>query len=133
MIRYSETFDQETLTKMSHHDPVVVFYRSFFNLIDWSPFTSCSSEAVTRGRPPHPEIAYIKALLVKIVEGKKHMTDLRTFLIRHPLLILELGFLPVVDPKEPYGFDIQKKISCKRERLRFLCFSLSHLSLGTVF
>lgn len=59
MILYSERFDQDTLTKMSQHDRVVVFYRTFFNLIDWSPFTSCSSEAVTRGRLAHPEIAYI--------------------------------------------------------------------------
>jgi hypothetical protein len=110
MILYSETFDQETLAKMSQHDPVVVFYRAFFNLIDWSSFTSCQSKPVTRGRPAHPEIAYIKALLVKIVEGKKHITDLRTFLTRHPLLVLELGFLPVLDPKETYGFNIQKTV-----------------------
>jgi hypothetical protein len=28
-----ETFDQDTLTKMSQHDPLVVFYRAFFELI----------------------------------------------------------------------------------------------------
>ena len=110
MILYSETFDQDTLAKMCHHDPVVVFYRAFFELIDWSPFTSCSFEPSKRGRPAHPEIAYIKALLVKIVEGKKHITDLRTFLTLHPLLILELGFIPFLDPKETYGFDIQKTV-----------------------
>jgi hypothetical protein len=110
MILYSETFDQDTLAKMCQHDPVVVFYRAFFNLIDWSPFTSCSSESSKRGRPAHPEIAYIKALLVKIVEDKKHITDLRTFLLRHPLLVLELGFIPHGDPKETYGFDIQKTV-----------------------
>ncbi len=110
MILYSETFDQHTLAKMRQHDPVVVFYRTFFNLIDWSPYTSCSSKPSQRGRPSHPEIAYIKALLVKIVEGKKHITDLRSFLVRHPLLVLELGFIPLLDPKETYGFDIQKTV-----------------------
>jgi len=110
MILYSETFDQDILTKMCHHDPVVVFYRTFFKLIDWSPFASCSSEPSKRGRPAHPETAYIKALLVKIIEGKKHITDLRTFLTRHPLLVLELGFIPHRDPKETYGFDIEKTV-----------------------
>ena len=76
MILYSEIFDQDTLANMSQHDPVVVFYRTLFDLIDWSPFTSCSTEPPKRGRPAHPEIAYIKALLVKIIEGKKHITDL---------------------------------------------------------
>ena len=37
MILYSEIFDQYTLAKMRQHDPVVVFYRTFFNLIDWNP------------------------------------------------------------------------------------------------
>jgi hypothetical protein len=110
MILYSETFDQDTLAKMRQQDPVVVFYRTFFNLIDWSPYVSCSPELSKRGRPAHPEIAYIKALLVKIVEGKKHITDLRSFLVRHPLLILELGFIPLLDAKETYGFDIQKTV-----------------------
>lgn len=43
-------------------------------------------------------------------KGKKHITDLRIFLTRHPLLVLELGFIPVLDPKETYGFDIQKTV-----------------------
>ncbi len=100
MIRYSETFDQGTLAKMRQHDPVVVFYRTFFNLIDWSPYAFCSSELSKRGWPAHPEIAYIKALLVKIVEDKKHITDLRSFLVRHPLLVLELGFIPLLNPAD---------------------------------
>src|SRR5947209_6320030 len=110
MILYSETFDQDILAKMCQYDPVVVFYRTFFDLIDWRPFISCPSLPAKRGRPAHPEIAYIKALFVKIVEDKKHITDLRTFLLRHPLLVLELGFIPHVDPKEIYGFDIQKTV-----------------------
>ena len=132
MRRYSETFDQDTLTKMREHDPVVVFYRTFFDLIDWSPFTSCSSEAPKRGRPSHPEIAYIKALLVKIVEGKQHITDLRTFLIRHPLLVLELGFIPVPEPKEIYGFDIQETVPSD-SWLRTKQRNLDHALLQEIF
>jgi hypothetical protein len=47
----------------------------------------------------------VKALIIKICEGKEYITQLRPFLVRHPLLVLEIGFRPVVAPDAPYGFD----------------------------
>ncbi len=43
------------------------------------------------GSPPHPERAYVKALLVKKWEKFEYVTDLRRFLVKHPLLILEIS------------------------------------------
>jgi hypothetical protein len=46
---------------------------------------------------PHSLSAYLKAFLVRINEGKGFMTQLRQFLLEHPLLVLELGFHLVLD------------------------------------
>jgi hypothetical protein len=76
MILYSKTFDQDMLAKMRQHDPVVVFYCAFSELIDGSPFTSCSYFSAKSVNHPNHEIYHIKALLVKIVADKKHIIDL---------------------------------------------------------
>ena len=64
--------------------------------------------------PPHPEKAYIKALLVKKCENLAYVTELRRFLVKHPLLVLELGFIGVNDPAQPYGFDVEQTVPCDR-------------------
>ena len=66
------------------------------------------------GSPPHPEKAYVKALLVKKWEKFDYVTDLRRFLVKHPLLVLELGFHPVWDETLPYGFDVEETVPCDR-------------------
>ncbi|MEO9027213.1 MAG: hypothetical protein ABI413_00205, partial [Ktedonobacteraceae bacterium] len=47
---------------------------------------------------------------MKLCEGKASITDLRPFLVEHPFLVLELGFLPVLDLAHPYGFDIERTV-----------------------
>jgi hypothetical protein len=64
----------------------------------------CSGNHPWPGTVPHPESAYLKALLVKLCEQKVYITDLRRLLINHPLLVLELDFQPVLDP--PGGMDL---------------------------
>lgn len=66
------------------------------------------------GSAPHPEKAYIKALLIKKCENFAYVTELRRFLVKHPLLVLELGFIPVDDPQAPYGFDVEQTVPCDR-------------------
>ena len=66
------------------------------------------------GWPPHPAKAYIKALLIKKCENFAYVTDLRRFLVKHPLLVLEIGFIPVVDPDTLYGFDVEQTVPCDR-------------------
>jgi len=66
------------------------------------------------GPQPHPRSAYLKALLVKLREGHKHITDLRRFLIRHPVLVLLLGFRPQWEDGQSYGFDVEQTVPCER-------------------
>lgn len=56
----------------------------------------------------------MKALLVKKCEKFDYITDLRRFLVKHPLLVLELGFHPVKDDAQPYGFDVEETVPCDR-------------------
>lgn len=66
------------------------------------------------GSVPHPEKAYIKALLIKKQENFAYITELRRFLVKHPLLVLEIGFNPVEDAHAPYGFDVEQTVPCDR-------------------
>ncbi len=66
------------------------------------------------GRRPHPLSAYVKALLLKLQEGLPSCTQLRRFLLEHPLLVLELGFRPVLDYTQPYGFDVARTVPSAR-------------------
>src|SRR5215217_1436340 len=95
-------------------DPVVRRYRAFFALLDWGAVPERDERRPRPGSPPHPAAAYVKALLVKLVERKEYVTDLRAFLVEHPLLVLELGFRPVPDPARPFGFDVERTVPCDR-------------------
>src|SRR5205807_3080558 len=71
----------------------------------------------------HPESAYLKAFLLRIREGLIYTSQLRRFLLKHPLLVIDLGFRLVLDPRAPYGFDCQKTLPsevCLRKKLRTL-------------
>lgn len=114
MIAYSRIFDQQTLTQMREHDPVVQRYRRFFALFDWSVVPEPIIDPRQPGKRPHPQTAYLKALLLKLEEGLTYCTRLRRFLVEHPLLVLELGFRPVLDIEQPYGFDVERTVPSAR-------------------
>src|SRR5215469_18308099 len=121
MIPSSALFDQSTIQLLLEHDPVVQDYRSFFSLLDWSLVEQWQTRHSSRGRPPHPESSYIKAFLIRIREGMIYTTQLRRFLLKHPLLVIELGFHLEEDPTAPYGFHVEKTLPCDfwlREKLR---------------
>jgi hypothetical protein len=42
------------------------------------------------------------------------MPRLRAFLVEHPRLLLELGFRPVLDVEQPYGFAVQQTVPTVR-------------------
>src|SRR5258708_17572685 len=123
IIPYSQTFAQQPLARLLEHDRVVHHYRGFLALFDWRVVPEHSPAPHQPGRPAHPEKAYIKALLIQVCEGHQYLTDLRTFLLRHPLLVLELGFRPHLDLSHPYGFDVERTVPTRRwfaEKLRQL-------------
>ncbi len=124
MIPASSLFDQSTIAALLDHDPLVQDYRAFFSLLDWSLVDAWQQRRSSRGRPvTHPESAYLKAFLLRLREGLVYSTQLRAFLLRHPLLIIECGFTLVLDPHAPYGFDAEHTLPCRYwfgEKLRTL-------------
>jgi hypothetical protein len=114
MIPNSRVFDQPTLTLMCEHDPIVQRYRRFFALFEWSVVPDPPIGPSQPGKRPHPQSAYIKALLLKVEEDLTTCTRLRRFLVEHPLLVLDLGFRPVLDVTQPYGFDIERTVPTAR-------------------
>lgn len=121
MIPASTLFDQSTMTALLDHDPFIADSRVFFALLDWSVISQWEQQQTGRGRPPHPETAYLKAFLLRIREGMMYTSQLRRFLLNHPFLVIELGFQLVLAPTQPYGFDPEKSIPCEwrlRKKLR---------------
>jgi hypothetical protein len=114
MLPYSRLFDQRTLALMMEHDAIVQRYRSLFALIDWQLLPESAPDPSQPGKRPHPESAYIKALFIKIQEGYEYCSQLRRFLVDHPLLVLELGFRPVLNGDLPSGFDVQRTVPSER-------------------
>ena len=114
MIPASHLFDQSTLAALLEYDPLVQDYRAFFALLDWSLVEQWQEQHSSRGRPPHPESAYLKAFLICMREGMSYTSQLRRFLLRHPLLVMELGFQLELAPHAPYGFDVQHTVPCEQ-------------------
>ena len=110
MIPSSDLFDQSMISALLDHDPLIAEYRAFFSLFDWSVVDDWQAQRSARGRPAHPESAYLKAFLIRQKEGFSYTTQLRRFLLKHPLLVIELGFHLVLDPSAPYGFDVEASV-----------------------
>ena len=86
----------------------------FFAVVDWTAVPERANGRAWPGPQPHPRTAYIKALLVKLKEGKSYISDLRRFLVRQPVLVLLVGFRPVRDASQPFGFNVQQTVPCER-------------------
>jgi hypothetical protein len=113
MIPTSHLFDQSTMTALLENDPVVADYRSFFSFLDWSVVEQWKTQQSRRGRPAQDIASYIKAFLIRIREGIIYTAQLRKFLIKHPLLVIELGFDLQLDASAAYGFDIEATLPCR--------------------
>src|SRR5712692_3731307 len=112
MIPVLAPFDQSTLQRMRDADPVVQRYRAHLALFDWSDIDPPKPRAP--GRPGHPSSAYLKAALVRINEQLASTPRWRAYLLDHPLLVLELGFRPHIDLRQPYGFHVAKTVPSVR-------------------
>jgi len=124
MIPASALFDQSTLAALLEIDPLVADYRAFFAQLDWSVVQRWHAQrSACCGSHGHPLSAYLKAFLVRIKEGFRYTTQLRAFLVKHPLLVMELGFQLVLDASQPYGFDVEATLPTRfwlGEKLRQL-------------
>jgi hypothetical protein len=133
MIPESSLFDQSTIMNIIDSDEVVQGYRALFALFDWSVVERWEAERAGRGHHGHPISAYLKAFLVRVNEGFIYTSRLREFLLKHPLLVIELGFHLKLDPASCYGFDSDKTLPTEvwlRARLRTLDQSLLQDLLG---
>ncbi len=110
MIPSSVLFDQSTIQCLLEHDTLVQEYRACFALLDWSLVSQWQARRSRRGRPGHPMSASLKVFLLRIRQGLPSTSDLRRFLLAHPLLVLDLGFRLVLDPAQPYGFDVEQTV-----------------------
>jgi len=136
MIPVSLPADQSPLAFALSTDKVVKRYRAFFSLFDWSIVEQWEKRRSSRGRPAHPEAAYLKAFLIRINEGFIYTTQLRAYLAEHPLLVIELGFHLHLDLTAPLGFDVERTLPSRYwfgEKLRTLDRGLlTDLLAGTV-
>ncbi|HYU75368.1 MAG TPA: hypothetical protein VEL31_22090 [Ktedonobacteraceae bacterium] len=110
MIPSSSVLDQSTIATLLTIDPLVQQYRTFFALLDWSFVDHWQAARSPRGRPAHPESAYLKAFFIRQHQQFSYTSQLRQFLVQHPLLIIELGFHLILDPSAAYGFDIERTL-----------------------
>lgn len=137
MVPSSHLFDQSTMTALLSHDPLVADYRAFFASFDWSVVERWQTQrSPFYGSHGHPLVAYLKAFLVRIQEGLRYAKQLRAFLVKHPLLVIDLGFQLVPDASHPYGFDVERTLPTRfwlGEKLRQLDRGLlTELLAGTV-
>ena len=115
MIYVKDLKKQFTVAELVERDGQVQAYRRFFEQMAWEAIPERNAKRAWPGRQqPHPQCAYVKALLVKMVEGLTYMTDLRRYLVNHPLLVLALGFVPQADAHSVYGFDVEATVPSAR-------------------
>lgn len=135
MIPSSHLFDQSTLAALLDVDPLVATYRAFFASFDWSVVERWQTQrSPFYGSHGHPLVTYLKAFLVRIQEGLRYAQQLRAFLVKHPLLVIELGFHLVLDADQPYGFDVERTLPTRfwlGEKLRQLDRDLLTELLGS--
>ncbi len=95
-------------------DPVVAHSRALIGDLPWADFPERPQDHPWPGPHPDPRAPFVAAYLVKLHEGKRFMSDLRTFLIQHPALVYYLGFERVLDPAAPHGFDVAASVPKRR-------------------
>jgi len=114
MIAHGGALDQRALNVVRDHDPVVRRYRAFCAHLDWPVIPAPAAARPRPGPVPHPPAAYVKALLITLCAHTEYVTQMRAFLVEHPLLVLEIGFRPVPAATEPSGVDVERTVPCDR-------------------
>jgi len=95
-------------------DPVVQKYRTLLGDLPWDRFPERTTDRPWPGPKPDPRVSFVAAYLIKLHEGKRWMSDLRTYLIEHPALVYWLGFDRVADLTAPHGFACASTVPKRR-------------------
>ena len=98
------------------HDPLVLHYKQIFDVFDFSLLPEAKN-----GPKGNPLEAYVKAFLVMVEEEIRSSEKLRQFLVRHPALVVSLGFkLRGISHDLPFGFHIEETVPSARHLRRKL-------------
>ena len=108
------------------HDPIVLHYKQVFHVFDFSILPEAK-----RGPAGNSLEVYAKVFLVMVEERIKSSEGLRRFLLKHPALVVFLGFqLKGISYDLPLGFDIQETVpSARHLRRKLQEIQNSHLKL----
>src|SRR5688500_10461443 len=60
-------------------DPVAIKYRALLGSLPWADFPERPTDRAYPGPDPDPRAPFAAAYLVKLHEGKRYMSDLRTY------------------------------------------------------
>jgi hypothetical protein len=99
---------------------VVRKYLDLLGPLDWDHFPERPLDHPWPGTAPAPRAPYVAAYLIKLNEGKRYMSDLRSYLLEHPALVWLIGFPLVPDPHAQYGFDVAASLPDRRQLGRVL-------------
>lgn len=99
--------------------PVAMRYYHGFQAIDWELFPE---RDLQRQYPqtPIPYATFAAAMLIKIDQNRRYMSDLRDYLLDHPALIWLLGFPLHLSATALYGFDADASLPTQRHLTQML-------------
>src|SRR6266508_4162933 len=72
-------------------DPIVQHYRALLGEQPWDQFPERANDRAWPGPTPDLRAPFVAAYLIKLHEGKRYMSELRDFLIKHPARVYFLG------------------------------------------
>src|SRR5262249_14502126 len=96
-------------------DPLVQDYRALIGSLPWSDFPERPSSRAWPGPKPDLRAPFVAAYLIKLHEGKRYMSELRDFLLKHPALVSYLGFDRVLDPAARHGYNVSQTVPKRRQ------------------
>jgi hypothetical protein len=112
--------NEASLPNFVRHCPVAMKYLHLLGPLDWASFPERPDDRPWPGPKPQPRAPFVAACLVKLNQGHKYMSDLRTYLVEHPALVWLLGFKLKDDPTAPHGFDVEASVPSRKQLGRVL-------------
>lgn len=95
-------------------------YLDLLGPLDWANFPERDPHRAWPGPVPAPRAPFVAAFLVKLHEGKRYMSELRTYLVEHPALVWILGFPLTPSAAFSWGFDVEASLPTARHLGRVL-------------
>ncbi|MCB9434712.1 MAG: hypothetical protein H6668_22345 [Ardenticatenaceae bacterium] len=105
MITSNHALEQSIIDQLMSYDPVIQAYRAFFRLTRLEPDTRTMMFNPTGSRLIQKKKAR-KRCWSRNARNLTISLTCAAFCSKH-LLVLELGFHPVPDNAQPYGFDVE--------------------------